>query len=222
MTAQWVWLAGFLFFATHLGISSTGLRPLLLERYGQGAYLGIYTGLAFATLAALIWTYTATPHFPLNWPAFTLAPKLIMPVAVFFIVGGFTVPNPTSVGAESKLAGDAARGLLRITRHPVQWGLLLWATSHLLANGDNASIGFFGSMAAVSALGMLAMDRRKAVLSNWPAFAAVTSLIPFGAIASGRNRLVASELLLPLAIAAVLTAALWWFHPSLSGGVALL
>ncbi len=221
MTAQWVWLAGFLFFLTHLGVSSTGLRPLLIQRYGQNAYLGIYTGLAFATLAALIWTYTSTAHFPLHWPALTQVPMLIMPIAVFFIVGGFTVPNPTSVGAESKLAGDAARGLLRITRHPVQWGLLLWAASHLLANGDSASIGFFGSMAAVSALGMLAMDRRKASLDHWVAFAAVTSLVPFAAIAGGRNRLVVAELLLPLGIAAVVTAALWWFHPSLSGGVAL-
>ncbi len=222
MTAQWVWLAGFLFFATHLGVSSTGLRPLLIAQFGQGAYLGIYSGMAFATLAALVWTYTGTPHFPLSWPALTLAPKLIMPFAVFFIVGGFTVPNPTSVGAETRMAGDAARGLLRITRHPVQWGLLLWATSHLLANSDIASIGFFGSMAAVSALGMLAMDRRKAGLEQWPAFAAVTSVIPFGAIVGGRNRLVAAELLLPLAIASIVTLTMWWFHPALSGGVALL
>lgn len=221
MEMHWVWIAGIAFFITHIGVSSTGLRPMLIGRYGQQAYLGIYSGMAFATLVALVFTYNKTVHAPNLWPALTLLPKVLMPLAVFFIVGGFTVPNPTNVGAESKLAQEP-RGMLRVTRHPVQWGLLLWASSHLVANGDPASIAFFGSMAAVSALGMVAMDRRKAALADWPTFAARTSLVPFVAIASGRNRLVPGELVLPVAIAAPITIAFWFLHPYLSGGMSLM
>lgn len=221
MELIWVIAGGAAFVATHLGISATGLRGVLQRRYGPQAYLGIYSLLAFATLAGLLWAYTHTPHVPLLWPPLLLLPKLLMPVALFSIVGGFTVPNPTSVGAENKLAGDAARGLLRITRHPVQIGLLLWAASHLLANTDPPSIVFFGSLALVSTVGMWSMDRRKAGLPGWSEFAAVTSVVPFAAIAAGRNRLVVSELVVPLAIAAPLTLLLWWAHPYVSGGTAL-
>jgi uncharacterized membrane protein len=221
MEMHWVWISGIAFFATHVGISSTGLRGMLLARYGQQAYLGIYSVLAFATLTALVFTYNNTVHAPLLWPPLMLLPMLAMPLSLFLIVGGFTVPNPTNVGAEAKLAQEP-RGALRITRHPVQWGLLLWASSHLVANGDPASIAFFGSMATVSALGMLAMDRRKSALPAWPEFAARTSLVPFVAIIRGRNRLAPGELVLPLAISAPLTVALWWLHPYLSGGIALM
>ncbi len=221
MDMHWVWIAGLSFFATHVGVSSTGLRGMLLARYGQQAYLGIYSVLAFATLVALVLTYNNTVHAPLLWPPLTLLPKLAMPLALFLVVGGFTVPNPTNVGAEAKLA-EEPRGMLRVTRHPVQWGLLLWSSSHLVANGDLASIAFFGSMGLVSALGMLAMDRRKSTLPAWPQFAARTSLVPFVAIATGRNRLVPGELVLPLAIAAPLTIAMWLLHPYLSGGIAIL
>jgi len=217
IAVQWVWLAGLAFFVTHLGVSSTGLRGVLQARLGAQGYLGLYSAFAFVTLALLIFTYTHTPHAPLTWLPLYAVPKLVMPVALLFIVGGFTVPNPTAVGAEGKLSGEAARGMLRITRHPVQWGLLLWAASHVLANGDAASIGFFGSMGAVSALGMLAMDHRKSKLPEWPQFADATSLVPFVAIASGRNRFVPGELVLPLAIAAPLTVAVWFAHIWIAG-----
>lgn len=216
-------LVGALLFAgTHIGISSTGLRMQWIGRFGQQAYLGIYSLISFATIGVLIWAYARSFHGPAIWPTQSWLPEVVMPVALFFIVGGFTVPNPTSVGAEARIGGDAARGMLRITRHPVMWGFLLWALTHLIANGDLPSLIFFAAFAIVAGVGMISIDHRKSVSPEWLAFANVTSLIPFAAIATGRNRLIPSELLLPAVIAIVLYVAMLWGHPWLSGGIALL
>ncbi len=49
--------------------------------------------------------------------------------------------------------------------------------------------GVFGGLFLVALLGTISMDRRKRSNPDWPRFAAVTSHVPFVAIAQGRNRL---------------------------------
>jgi uncharacterized membrane protein len=112
-----------------------------------------------------------------------------MPVAFILIACGY-FRNPTMVGADKLLKSeDPARGMIRITRHPIMWGVMLWAAAHVLARGDLKSLVFFGGLFLVAAVGTLLMDSRKRANPDWPRFAAVTSHIPFVAIAQGRNRL---------------------------------
>jgi uncharacterized membrane protein len=87
-------------------------------------------------------------------------------------------------------ASEPARGIVRVTRHPIMWAILLWAAVHILARGDLASLVFFGGFLAVAALGTVLMDARKAATlgADWQRFAAVTSNVPFAAIVGGRNR----------------------------------
>jgi uncharacterized membrane protein len=66
---------------------------------------------------------------------------------------------------------------------------MLWAAAHVLARGDLKSLVFFGGLFLVAAVGTLLMDSRKQQNPDWARFAAVTSHIPFVAIAQGRNRL---------------------------------
>ena len=95
------------------------------------------------------------------WPGLRLLPAILMPFAFISIVCGVASRNPTAVGQDKTLkAEEPARGILRITRHPVQWGILLWAAAHLLARGDLKSAIFFGGFALLSALGMLLIDSR--------------------------------------------------------------
>ncbi|MBN33412.1 MAG: hypothetical protein CMM46_01300 [Rhodospirillaceae bacterium] len=66
---------------------------------------------------------------------------------VFFVVCGNATPNPSSVGSEKALEREnAAGGIFSITRHPLLWGIALWALAHLIANGDVASLLFFASI----------------------------------------------------------------------------
>jgi uncharacterized membrane protein len=99
--------------------------------------------------------------------------------------------NPTAMMQEATLkASVPARGIIRVTRHPIMWGILLWAAAHILARGDLASLVFFGGFLVLAALGTALMDSRKAgtLGQDWKRFADVTSNVPFGAIVNGRNR----------------------------------
>jgi len=124
---------------------------------------------------------------------FRPAAYVLVFIAFIFLVIGIMTPNPTRVGMESR-AGEgkeAARGMVRITRHPFLWGVALWALVHLIINGDLASLVLFGSLLVLAVGGTLSIDakRRRNFGEQWIKFAEVTSDIPFAAIAAGRNRL---------------------------------
>jgi uncharacterized membrane protein len=71
---------------------------------------------------------------------------------------------------------------------------MLWAGVHVAARGDVKSLIFFGSLLLLAAVGTLAMDSRKRSNPDFMRFAAVTSNVPFVAIAQGRNRIVWREI----------------------------
>jgi len=209
-------LAGAAFVLTHL-VSGTPLRATLVALFGEWPYRGLYSAAAFVTLAAMIWAYTVAPR-ELLWHGWRLAPLIVMPFALVLVVAGYG-RNPTMVGAERLLQSeDPARGMIRITRHPIMWGIMLWALAHIAARGDVKSLVFFGAFLLVAALGTLSLDRRKRADPNWPRFAAASSHVPFVAIAQGRNRLVWREIgwTRPL-IALALFFVLLVVHPWLFG-----
>ena len=177
------------FVLTHF-VPSTPLRARLAGLLGERGYLGLYSLVALATLGWMIYAYGRAPIEPL-WPGLRVVPVVIMPFAFVFIVAGLTAKNPTAVGQEILLeAEDPARGILRVTRHPLMWGILLWAGAHVLARADTKSLLFFGGFLVVAGLGTRLIDARKAraVPEAWKRFAAITSNVPFVAIAQGRNR----------------------------------
>jgi len=73
-------------------------------------------------------------------------------------------------------------------------GFMLWAASHILARGDLRSLIFFGGLLLVAALGTILMDARKRRNPDFARFAAVSSNVPFAAVAQGRNRIVWREI----------------------------
>ena len=188
-------LASAVFLATHF-VPSTPLRAAITRSIGERGYLGLYVLVAFATIGWMVYAYHRAPVQPL-WPALRLLPAIAMPFAFILVVCGVASRNPTAVGQDKALKDDEpARGILRVTRHPVQWGILLWAAAHLLARGDLKSAIFFGGFALLSALGMVLIDSRKArsLGEDWKRFAGATSNIPFVAIAQRRNRFDAGEI----------------------------
>ncbi|MEW5863868.1 MAG: NnrU family protein [Pseudomonadota bacterium] len=206
------------FLAAHL-VSSTPLRGALVRSLGERGYRALYSAAAFATLGWMIVAYARAPAEPL-WPGLRLVPALAMPFAFVLIVCGLA-RNPTAVGADRLLkSAEPARGILRVTRHPVMWGILLWAGAHILARGELKATIFFGTMLMLAGLGSVLLDARKAIeaSADWQRFAAVTSHIPFVAIAQGRNRLVLAEIgWTKPAIGLALYALVFWAHPWLFG-----
>ena len=176
-----------LFLLTHF-VPSTPLRPALVTAMGEWPYRGLYSAVALATLAWMIVSYGKAPYEPL-WAGLHWLPVVVMPFSFILIACGYW-RNPTMVGADRLLkSDDPARGIIRITRHPLMWGVMLWAGAHILARGDVKSVIFFGGFLLLAGLGTLLIDHRKRANPDFARFAAVTSNLPFAAIAQGRNRL---------------------------------
>ena len=212
-------LATAVFLATHF-VPSTPLRVAIAGRIGERAYVGLYSLVAFATIGWMVYAYSRAPLEPL-FPGLRLLPALLMPFSFLLLIGGILARNPSAVGQQKVLqAEEPARGMLRVTRHPIQWGILLWAAAHLLARGDLKSTVFFGGFLLLSALGTVLMDRRKArtLGADWERFAHATSNVPFVAIAQGRNRFDAAEIgIVKLALGLALYAAFLLLHAWLFG-----
>jgi uncharacterized membrane protein len=207
------------FLATHF-VPSTPLRAALVKALGERGYLGAYSLVAFAALGWMIWAYGKAPAEPL-FPGLRLLPAIAMPIAFILLACGLLARNPTLVGADRLLRNpDPARGIIRVTRHPLMWGIMLWAAAHLLARGELKSVVFFGGLLVLAALGTLAMDERKArsLGEHWQRFTAVSSHVPFVAIARGRNRLDLAEIgWRNPAIGLALYGLFFWLHPWLFG-----
>lgn len=216
-------LASAAFVISHLILASASIRPLLAGRLGEKGFRGLYSLVALVLLAALILAYANASHHHYLWPpgpGVRHLPLLLMPVALIFIVGGVLEPNPSAVGMENRLDDpQPARGVLRFTRHPMMWGIGLWAMVHILANGDLASLLFFGGLLLTALGGAWHLDRRMALAQGerWRRFAAVTSFTPFVAILSGRQTWNWRELAKPAALGLALFIILLLLHPFLFG-----
>ncbi len=212
-------LASAAFLATHF-VSSTPLRAAIVRATGEKAYLALYSLAAFATLGWMIWAYGRTPAEPL-FPGLRYAPAIAAPFACLFAVCAVLTRNPTAVGQARTLgAPDAARGILRVTRHPLMWAFMLWSGAHVLARGELKSLVFFGSFLVLASAGALLIDARKAREhgEDWKRFARATSWFPFVAILQGRNRLALAEIgWRNTVIAVILLAAAVWLHPAAFG-----
>ena len=104
--------------------------------------------------------------------------------------------SPTAVPLKPAAAGAPLPGIFKITRHPVLWGIGLWAFVHVMANGDVASLIFFGSLGVLALGGTVHIDRKKRATGggDWRAFAGATSNVPFAAIVAGRTRVSLKEI----------------------------
>jgi len=205
------------FLLTHF-VPSTPLRAKLVGAIGEGPYRGVYSLVALITLGWMIWAYGAAPRETL-WTGLRELPRLVMPFAFVLIACGYW-RNPTMVGADKLLKSeDPARGIIRITRHPLMWAIMLWAGAHLLARGDLRAVVFFGGFLLLAALGTIMIDRRKQADPDFRRFKAVTSNIPFVAIAQGRNRIVWREIgWTRPAIGIAVFVLVFFLHPWISGG----
>ena len=184
--------ATLVFVATHF-VTSTPLRPLMVNAIGEWPYRGAYSLVALVTLVWMGWAFANAPREPL-WVEIREIPYVLMPLAFVLIACGYG-RNPTMVGADRLLKSeDPARGIIRVTRHPIMWGLMLWAASHIAARGDLRSLIFFGGLLLVAGLGTIFMDLRKRGNPDFARFTQLTSNLPFVAIVQGRNRIVWREI----------------------------
>jgi uncharacterized membrane protein len=217
-------LAAALWVFVHVGISGTRLRDGVVARLGERGFMLAFSiaSVVTITLLVLAWQNAGTA-FLWSAPAWLRWVLAVVMLAALILFMTSHKRNPTAVGGKG--LGEEPRGIQRVTRHPMLWSFALWGAVHVIGNGDTASLVFFGAFLVTALAGMPSIDAKLARRHGaaWEGFAAKTSVLPFGAIAAGRNRLVLSEIgWMPFAVGFVLWAALLYFHPYIFGVAAVL
>jgi uncharacterized membrane protein len=204
-------LALLVFLAAHLVPAAPVVRRRLVAALGRGVYLVLYSAVSLALFVWLVAEARNADAVALwdiaPWQGWV--PILLMPFAAVLLVAGLMQPNPLSISLRpaAELPAIAA-----VTRHPVLWGALLWALSHIPPNGRLAPVILFAAMAAFSAAGFVLLDakaRRRLGGEAWAKLAGRTSVLPFAALVSGRAGPVRWR---SLAVPALVALALYaWF-----------
>lgn len=196
-------LASLIWLGLHIGVAGTGLRGVIAGRIGDQGFRGLFSLGSVAAIAFLVIAFNHAPRELLwvapQWLRWILV-ALMLPAVYLLLASLATISlKPEDAGTRR----GSARGVLRVTRHPMMWSFALWAVVHILGNGELAAMLFFGTFLLTALAGMPSLDAKVARRNPtvWKQFSAQTSLLPFGAILSGRNRLDWPELgwLVPLA-----------------------
>ena len=215
-------LAALAFLLIHI-IPSSFLRERLVSRLGEKGYMAGFSLLSIAILVWLVFAFRAAPVGEMLWDAGNAGRYLamfLMLIASILFVSANTSPNPTAAGAGKLLEKESAYvGINAITRHPLMWGITLWAVNHVINNGEITAIIFFGTFGLLAFLGTFLIDAKKAhqLKDGWDAYKARTSNIPFAAILQGRATLSVKALWWRILLGFVLFAVLFHFHSFVFG-----
>jgi uncharacterized membrane protein len=189
-------VAALVWIAIHLGLAGTALRDVVVRRIGDQTFRGLFSVLSIVALIFLVWAWSASATTLLwvapDWLRWILA-LAMLPAFVLF-VASVNGRNPTMIGP-GETVSQPPRGMIRVTRHPMLWSFAIWGAVHIFGNGDTASVLFFGAFLVTALAGMPSIDAKLARrdLNAWQALSAATSIVPFVAIAQGRNRFVLNE-----------------------------
>jgi uncharacterized membrane protein len=215
--------AAIFFIGIHVLLAGTELRWRITAKTGEEVFQSIFGLLSLAGIIWLCRAYGQAEYIELwgqvqsmRWLA------LLLMLPAFLLVGlAFTSPNPTAVRGGAWLKeSEPAKGIERVTRHPFLWGVVFWSVTHLIYNGDLASTIFFSSFLVLALRGPFSIDRKRKRVhgADWQRFSAVTSNLPFLAIAQGRNKFVFGEIgWWPILVIMALYAGFLHFHKTLFG-----
>jgi uncharacterized membrane protein len=207
-------LAFAVFGATHVGLAWPPIRQRLVARLGPWGFVTLFSVVAWITAGVALSTYAANAAEGPAGPGLGAHPAarvlLVGAVALGVMLMTASFAGYTSSPYSPAAGADARepRGLSRISRHPFFVGTALLGLAHALLATRLVGAVAMGFVGLFSLVGAALQDRKLLALRGEPyaRYLAKSSLLPFAAIAAGRQRLVARELpyaalLLGLAIA---------------------
>ena len=130
------------FFGVHF-VPSLAVKGAMQEKFGEGAYKGLFSLGAFAGLVLIVLGFRSAEFVPL-WDPLPFGRSLaisLMPVAAILVISA-NMPN----------------NIKRWLRHPMLIGITLWAFVHLMANGDLSSTIIFASFLAYSLINIALVE----------------------------------------------------------------
>ena len=189
---------GLLFIVSHVGLSSERVKRPVAGRLGDKAFMGIFGLVSLLTLGGTIVMYALFgARGPVLWVLDGWSNPLVyllMVLSFLFLVLSQATPSP--VGADLMPgAKPVARGILRVTAHPQNWGMICFGVAHVLVTGTAGGLVLYGSFAVLGIVGAYHETAKKSRdgSAEVQAFLKETGVIPFSAIVRGRNKLVPGE-----------------------------
>jgi uncharacterized membrane protein len=130
------------FIGTHVFTTRRKVRSDLIGHIGEGLYKALYSLLSLVGLALVVYGFG---HYRANgWIELWMPPAWTRHLAALLVL----------ISIVCIVAANFTGNIQRVIKHPMLVGVKLWATAHLIANGDLGSIILFGSI-----LGWAVYDR---------------------------------------------------------------
>jgi uncharacterized membrane protein len=143
-----------IFLGIHLLPVVSSLRAALLARWGEQRYKGVFSLVSAIGLVLIVAGYVVADD----------RTRIFAPLPAARAIAPFAMVASFILFAAANMRGH----LRRIVKHPMLLGLLLWASVHLLANGDRAGTVLFGAFLAFAVVDLVSAVQRGAVRSFVP------------------------------------------------------
>ena len=119
-------------------------KKALLDKLGEKRYKLLFTLLIFTSIALIVVGYRNTqPQFLYHF-SFAKHPAYLMILVAFALMAAANIPSH----------------IKNLVRHPQLVGVFIWASAHILLNGDTRALMLFGTLAIWCVLAMLFINRR--------------------------------------------------------------
>jgi len=143
-----------LFLGIHLLPVLAGARNALFARMGEKGYKGMFSVVSALGLVLIIVGYARAPS----------EPRLFNPVPTAILIAPLAMLISFVLLASANMRTHIRRSL----KHPMLIGVGLWATVHLLANGETRATLLFGAFLAYVVIDLVSAVQRNAVKSFAP------------------------------------------------------
>ncbi len=142
-----------LFFAIHLVPTAPELRRGLSDRFGEGAYKGVFSLLSIIGIALIVIGYAKLQVMPGKNPVLWYPPHWMRHITMLLMLISFVMLAAAYIPSRIRTA----------LKHPMLLAVKTWALAHLLVNGDLASILLFGSFLAYGVFDLISVKKRAAM-----------------------------------------------------------
>ncbi len=200
--------ANIAFVGSHFAMSHP-LRAPLVKALGAGGFQIAYTLVSFAALGWVYFAFIAAPPADLpgsgeiGWIAATIITLPAMILLAGSLIGNPALPTPMAQAQ----ARAQPRGVFLVTRHPMMWGIGLWAISHLALYWSTRTMITALAMGVLALVGAKLQDAKKEVLMGdaWAQWESNTSYWPRWGNLLGVGAV-------PLVVGTALWLAFSWVH----------
>lgn len=123
-----------------------GLRTNIRAKIGEGPHQGLVALLIVTSIALMIYGWrTAQYEFVYDPPTWGRHLNMLLMVFAIFLFG----------------AAQGKSKIKQVIRHPMLTGMLIWASGHLIANGDSRSVVLFGGLGLWALISLFTVSRNE-------------------------------------------------------------